>query len=75
MVDKFDENTMIHSMARTTAYPCVATARAIAGGIIRERGFIAPELLASDDKFYGFLMGEQKKHGIIYRETAAVEKP
>jgi saccharopine dehydrogenase-like NADP-dependent oxidoreductase len=69
MVDGFDESTMIHSMARTTAYPCVATVRAIANGMIREHGFIAPELLVSDDKFYDFLIGEQKKHGIVYRES------
>lgn len=74
MVDEMDEKTMLHSMARTTGYPCAATVRAVLNGMITQKGFIAPEMLAEDDALYSFLMDEQKKRGIEYRETITTEK-
>lgn len=73
MIDKFDEKTMLHSMARTTGYPCCVTARAVANGMIGAKGFLAPETLAGDDAFYRYLLDEQKKRGIVYRETITTE--
>lgn len=73
MIDKLDEKTMLHSMARTTGYPCVIAARAIANGMIKEKGFIAPEMLVKDDAFYRYLIDEQKKRGIAYKETITTE--
>lgn len=74
MTDELDEKTMLHSMARTTGYPCSATVRAILNGVITKKGFIAPELLAEDDALYDFLMSEQKKRNIFYKETVTIEK-
>ncbi len=74
MVDELDEKTMLHSMARTTGYPCAATVRAVLNGMIAKKGFIAPEMLVDDDQLYEFLIGEQKKRGIVFRETATTEK-
>ena len=73
MIDKLDEKTMLHSMARTTGYPCVIAARAIANGMIAEKGFIAPEMLVKDDALYRYLIDEQKKRGIVYKETVTTE--
>ena len=56
MVDKLDEKTMLHSMARTTGYPCAILARAIANGMVAEKGFLAPEMLPKDDAFYRFMI-------------------
>ncbi|WP_158095917.1 saccharopine dehydrogenase C-terminal domain-containing protein [Cloacibacillus sp. An23] len=74
LVDKFDEEQMLHSMARTTGYPCAATARAIAYGIISEPGFHAPESLAADDKFYSYLMPQLAEHGIVFKHSVLVEE-
>lgn len=73
MIDRLDEATMLHSMARTTGCPCAITARAIMSGMIAEKGFIAPELLAKDDVLYRYLLDEQKKRGIAYKETITTE--
>lgn len=74
MMDELDEKTMLHSMARTTGYPCAATIRAVLDGMITQKGFVAPEMLAGDDKLYDFLISEQKKRGIVFREKVTIEK-
>lgn len=74
LVDKFDEELMLHSMARTTGYPCAATARAIANGIISEPGFHAPESLAADDAFYNYLMPQLAERGIVFKHSQLVEE-
>ncbi len=72
--DYFDEATWYHSMARTTGFPCAAMARAIAQGMVKEKGVIAPELLAGDDELFDFLMTELSKRGVNYTQTVEVKK-
>lgn len=74
LVDRFDEKQMRHSMARTTGYPCSATAKAIAKGIISEKGFHAPEMLVHNEKFYDYLMIELMKRGIVFRGSVLIEE-
>lgn len=74
LVDILDEKTMLHSMARTTGYPCAATARAVASGIVTDKGFLAPEMLATNQKFYDFLLSEQAKHNINYKMSTLIEE-
>lgn len=73
LVDKFDEKMMLHSMARTTGYPCAATARAIADGLISEPGFHAPESLATNDEFYDYLMKSLAGHDIVFKHSVTIE--
>lgn len=74
LFDRLDPETKIHSMARTTAFPCTITARAIADGMITEKGFIAPEMLAGNDEFYDYIMAELKARGIRYTESIHIQK-
>ena len=74
IIDRFDEKTMLHSMARTTGYACSATARAVMNGIISAPGFFAPEMLAGDDGFYEFLMSELAKRGVVFRQSTLTEE-
>ena len=74
MCDIFDEKLWNTSMGRCTGCTCSIFARAIAYGLIDEKGVIAPEKLASSDKIYDFVMNEQKKRGIIYTETIKTVK-
>ena len=74
LFDRLDEKTGIHSMARTTAFPCTITARAIADGTIRNKGFIAPEMLAGSEAFYETLMSGLKARGVKFSETTCVTR-
>ncbi|MDR1965179.1 MAG: saccharopine dehydrogenase NADP-binding domain-containing protein [Synergistaceae bacterium] len=74
LCDKFDEKTMVNSMGRCTGFTCAIFARAIAQGLISERGVIAPEKLAGADKLYDFVMSSQARRGIIYTESCNVVK-
>lgn len=74
LFDRLDEKTGIHSMARTTAFPCTITARAIAMGMVTRKGFVAPEMLADNEPFYEFLMSELKKRGVRFSEAVLVQK-
>lgn len=72
LLDRYDETTGTTSMARCTAFTCAIFARAVARGLIPRRGVLAPELLASDDRLYDFVMAEQKERGLHYRETTRI---
>lgn len=74
LIDKFDDEQMFHSMARTTGYPCAATVRAVANGMISAPGFHAPESLATNDEFYNYLMPQLAEHGIVFKHSVLVEE-
>ncbi len=74
LFDRLDETTGIHSMARTTAFPCAITARAIVGGMVTKKGFVAPEMLADNEPFYDYLMSGLKERGVQFSETVCVER-
>lgn len=67
--DRFDETTWNTSMSRCTGCTCAIFARALAKGLIPQKGVLAPEKLAASDPLFEFVMEEQKKRRIIYRET------
>jgi saccharopine dehydrogenase-like NADP-dependent oxidoreductase len=61
-------------MGRCTGCTCAIFARAIQKGLIEEKGVLAPEKLAADDKLYEFVMKEQAARGLVYKETVKVKK-
>jgi len=67
--DRFDEITWNTSMSRCTGCTCAIFARALAKGLIPQKGVLAPEKLAASDPLFEFVMEEQKKRRITYRET------
>jgi saccharopine dehydrogenase-like NADP-dependent oxidoreductase len=52
MLDKYDKEKEIISMARTTGYTCTATAKLILKGIYNEKGIIPPEFLGKKSEVY-----------------------
>jgi saccharopine dehydrogenase-like NADP-dependent oxidoreductase len=72
--DRFDEKSWTNSMGRCTGCTCAIFARAIQRGLIKEKGVLAPEKLAADDKLYEFVMKEQAARGLVYKETVKVRK-
>ena len=72
--DYFHEESGQTSMARTTGFPCALMARALAQGMIPEKGVLAPETLAGNDELFGFIMSGLKERGIKYVRTVVEEK-
>ncbi len=62
------------SMAWTTACTCGIFARAMVDGRLTGKGMLSAEQLAKDDDFYNWVMAEQAKRGIHYKEKVEVEK-
>ncbi|MDL2263922.1 hypothetical protein LJC31_04640 [Synergistaceae bacterium OttesenSCG-928-I11] len=56
------------SMAWTTASTCGIFARAMVDGRISGKGMVSAEMLAGDDDFYHWVIAEQAKRGIFYKE-------
>jgi lysine 6-dehydrogenase len=68
MVDFYDQEGEITSMARTTSYPCAIVCRMLGRGEIRERGlFSADKVIAGE--FFDSLMGELARRGVRIQES------
>lgn len=72
MVDHFDEERGVTSMARTTAYTAAIVARMVGRGDIKERGVVPPETAVV--KAYKKFVSELEDRGIRIRETSRVRK-
>ncbi len=62
------------SMAWTTASTCGIFARAMVDGKITGKGMVSAELLAADDDFYDWVIAEQAKRGVFYKEKIEYKK-
>ncbi|MFO7837644.1 MAG: saccharopine dehydrogenase C-terminal domain-containing protein [Candidatus Thorarchaeota archaeon] len=60
LIDHYDEETGLTSMARTTAFSASAVATMICNGSIEERGVLPPELAVPSESF----ITEMRKRGI-----------
>lgn len=74
LFDRFDEESRTHSMARTTAFPCVIVAELILEGKVREKGVIPPERLGMNEEIYKHIIDEIKRRGIKIRERVVIER-
>lgn len=71
MVDRFDEETGITSMARTTAFTGAILARMILHGTITVEGLQTPDLLVTGD-VYDVMIEELAKEGVTFRTERLV---
>jgi saccharopine dehydrogenase-like NADP-dependent oxidoreductase len=69
LFDRHDEETGIHSMARTTGYTATVALRMLAGGKFARKGIIAPEFIGEDAGCVEYLLAGLKDRGVIYSET------
>jgi saccharopine dehydrogenase-like NADP-dependent oxidoreductase len=65
--DKYDRETNVTSMARTTGYTCTAAANLVIEGKFNRKGICPPEYLGSDEENYKFILKYLKKRGVIFR--------
>ncbi|RLE73578.1 MAG: saccharopine dehydrogenase, partial [Thermoprotei archaeon] len=69
MVDKFDPQTNLTAMARTTGFTCAIAARLVAKGLI-DTGVQPLEKIGSNMKLYGIFIEGLAKRGIKVAERA-----
>ena len=70
--DRFDPETGIHSMARTTGYTATMTMRMLAKGLYTHKGVSAPEYLGRDPKIVSFLLEGLRRRGVVYKEEHTI---
>jgi saccharopine dehydrogenase-like NADP-dependent oxidoreductase len=74
IADVMREERGCTSMAWVTACTCGIFARAMCDGLISGTGMVAAELLAKDDAIYRYVMEEQARRGIFYKEKVEIKK-
>lgn len=67
LVDFYDEEAAVSSMARTTGFTASAVARSIAQGIWTERGVSAPEIFARNGAALQFVRTQLEARGVCWR--------
>ena len=68
LFDKFDTETMTHSMARTTGYTATVTARLLAEGLFNRKGISPPEFIGREKGCIEYVLNKLKEKGIEYLE-------
>lgn len=69
LLDYFDVDSEIHSMARTTGYTCTIVAGQVLSGLFDRKGICPPEYVGQVDGCYAQLLNELAKRGISVKET------
>lgn len=69
LFDKYDCDSGIHSMARTTGCTATVVLRLLKSGIFDEKGIITPELIGRDEDSVKFILDALKERGIEYKQT------
>ena len=69
MLDRYDRENQVSSMARTTGYTCTAMVRMLAEGLYREPGITPPELVGADAACFDFVMSELDSRGVRFQHT------
>ncbi|MCK4971940.1 MAG: saccharopine dehydrogenase NADP-binding domain-containing protein [Candidatus Heimdallarchaeota archaeon] len=68
MLDKYDTEKKVISMARTTGYTCTAIVKQIIEGVYDEKGIIPPAYLGKHLETYTSIIEELAKRNVIIKE-------
>lgn len=69
LLDRYDPETGVHSMARTTGYTATMAIRMLAAGLYDRRGIIPPEYLGERRECVEFLLDGLADRGVVYRSS------
>ena len=69
LLDWYDPDTKIHSMARTTGYTATVALRMIADGIYTRKGISVPEFIGKQQECVTYMLRGLKERGVIYTQT------
>lgn len=72
VLDHYDKERQVTSMARTTAYTASIVAQLLARKVIETKGVIPPERLGMDEALFDKLMGELKKKRVVIKEEKEI---
>ncbi len=70
LLDRYDPESNIHSMARTTGYTAAIIARQVAKGLFNQKGICPPEFIGRTKGCFDDLLAEYEKRGISVKRTA-----
>ncbi len=68
MLDRYDKERDVTSMARTTACPASIVAQLMLKGLVREKGVVPPEKIGMNPELFKLFMDGLKQHGIKVSE-------
>lgn len=68
LIDRYDEPTGIHSMARTTGYTATTAVRMIADGIYTRKGISVPEFVGQQPGCVDYLLKGLGKRNVHYHQ-------
>lgn len=68
LLDRYDAETKVSSMARTTGYTCAAAAHLIAQNLFSKKGVYPPELVGNDPSCFNFVMRYLGDRGVRWRK-------
>jgi len=71
LYDKYNSETKVHSMARTTGYTATMVLRMISKGLFNQVGIIAPEIIGKNEMCVNFILSGLEQRGIIYNRVSA----
>jgi saccharopine dehydrogenase-like NADP-dependent oxidoreductase len=66
LLDTWDREANITSMARTTGYTCTAAVRALAAGLYSAPGLVPPEVLGRAPGLYDFVVERLAERGVVF---------
>lgn len=69
LLDRYDEKTQTHSMARTTGYTATVALRMIAHGLYPQKGLSVPEYIGKYPDCVEYMLKELAERGVNYIET------
>ena len=70
LLDKFDAETGISSMARTTGYACTAAVQLLAQNLFTKKGVYPPELIGDDAVCFNFVLAYLAERGVHWKKKA-----
>jgi saccharopine dehydrogenase-like NADP-dependent oxidoreductase len=70
LLDHYDKETKISSMARTTGYTCTAAVNLIARELFNQKGVFPPERVGKDKTCFDFVIEYLKERKVYLKKTA-----
>ena len=67
LFDRYDPETRVHSMARTTGYTATMALRMLAAGLYSEKGVSPPEFVGRSETCVEFLLKGLEERGVVYK--------
>jgi len=69
LLDRHNEETNIHSMARTTGYTATTVLRLLAKGLFDRKGICPPEYIGQNSECVDFVLNGLKDRGVVYHQV------